>query len=134
MEMPSTSNESWLGGTLAVSAFIFSLVGVAALIVKELNVLLALATGASFTLAVALWVMTHRAKASFIQAESSLTARLRELEIDLKESRRHASEWSATSNSIATAVRAMYELNAVAPAAPVRKIRTRHQDDNDDNE
>jgi hypothetical protein len=134
MEMPSTANDSWLGGTLAVSAFVFSLVGVAALIVKDVNGLLALATGASFTLAVALWVMTHRSKASIRQIESDLGARVKELETDLRESRRHASEWSATSNSIATAIRAMYELNAVAPAAPARKIRNRNQDDNDDNE
>ncbi|HEJ4043558.1 hypothetical protein LER27_13860 [Pseudomonas aeruginosa] len=133
MEMPSTSNESWLGGTIAVSAFVFSLVGLAALVVKNVDALLALAAGASFTLAVALWVTTHRAKASFKKIESDLGTRLLELEIDLRESRRQASEWSATSNSIATAIQAMFELNSVAPVAPARKTRPRNQDDENDN-
>lgn len=123
MESPYTKSISWLGATLAISAFIFGLVGVAALIWEDKTILLAIAAGASFVLSVGLWVITHRQ-----------TVRISELEIDLKESRRQAGEWSATSNSIATAIRSMYELAAIVPEAPARRIRTRNQDEQNDNE
>ena len=116
MGAPSTSNSTWLGATLAISGFVFGLVGVAALIWKDPLVLLAIATGTSFTLAIGLWVINHR------QA-----TRIAELEVDLKESRRQAGEWSTTSNNIAAAIRAMYELAAVAPPAPARRTRQRQQ-------
>ncbi|MCV2224254.1 hypothetical protein SOP89_09465 [Pseudomonas siliginis] len=123
MESASASNTSWLGATLAISAFIFGLVGVAALVWQDKTILLAIAAGASFTLAVGLWVITHKQ-----------SKRISELEIDLKESRRQAGEWSATSNSISVAIRSMYELAALTPEAPARRVRPRNQDDQNDNE
>ncbi|WP_447768193.1 hypothetical protein [Pseudomonas kilonensis] len=122
MESAGASNTSWLGATLAISAFIFGIVGVAALVWQDKTIILAVAAGASFTLAVGLWVITHQQ-----------SKRISDLETDLKESRRQAGEWSATSSSIATAIRSMYELAALTPEAPVRRIRPRNQDDQNDN-
>ncbi|WP_460107611.1 hypothetical protein [Pseudomonas sp. H1_F01] len=122
MESASASNTSWLGATLAISAFIFGVVGVAALVWQDKTIILAIAAGSSFTLAVGLWVITHQQ-----------SKRISDLETDLKESRRQAGEWSATSSSIATAIRSMYELAALTPEAPVRRIRPRNQDGQNDN-
>lgn len=122
MEAPSTSGGTWLGATIAISGFVFGLVGIAALVWKDLLIILAVASGVSFTLAAGLWLISHRQG-----------ARIRELEIDLKESRRQAGEWSTTSNNIAAAIRAMYELAAIVPDAPARRTRARNQEGRNDN-
>lgn len=107
MGASNTSSSNWLDATLTISGFVFGLIGVAALIWKDTLTILAVAFGASFMLASGLCIITRRQ-----------SNRINELEIDLKEARRQAGEWSATSNNIAAAIRAMYELAAVAPPSP----------------
>lgn len=123
MGASNTSSSNWLDATLTISGFVFGLIGVAALIWKDTLTILAVAFGASFMLASGLCIITRRQ-----------SNRINELEIDLKEARRQAGEWSATSNNIAAAIRAMYELAAVAPPAPARRTRNRQQGERNDNE
>lgn len=120
--VPDVSDKTWLGAILIVGSFLFGLVGAAALIWKDPTTLLAILAGASTALSVTLWIAYANERRRRLRIE----VEVRDMQTDLADARRQASEWSATSSNISVAVKSVLELMGGSPlAAPARIPRPR---------
>jgi hypothetical protein len=126
IQPPDVSERSWLNAVVTVGGFLLALVGIAALISDQPLILLGVATGASSVLSIVLWALYGALRRQQIEERTQNDERIRRLEVDLLEARRQAGEWSATSNNISNAARAVIDLAGSAPTtAPARVPRVR---------
>ena len=111
---PEFSESTWLGATVSVGGLMCGIVGVAAIIWNSPLVLLAIAAGSGWSLSIVFAVLY-----------AAQRRQVNGLENDLAAARHQSSEWSATSNNIAQAVRAVLELAGAAPAPARRRARAK---------
>lgn len=125
---PDLSEGTWIGAAIGVGGLLCGIVSVAAIIWNSPIILLGIAAGAGWALSVVFAVLYASQRRATRLTESESASRLASLETELSVARSQAAEWSATSNNLAAAVRAVLDLAGSAPAAPRRKSRPKAAD------
>lgn len=116
------SDSSWVGALVIIVSAMASLGGLSAIFWSEPATVVAFVAGGGWLLALALFVMNGRER----QISAAHKHRISNLEIDLKEMQRMASEWSASSKEISEAVRTVVMLqhgNLEQPKARIKPKR-----------
>lgn len=121
LRAPDLNEGTWLGATIAVGGLLCGIVSVAAIMWNNAVILLAIAAGAG-------WALSIVFAALYASRRREMGHRIVALETELAAARNQAAEWSATSNNISMAARAVLDLAGSAPAAPRRRSRPKAAD------
>lgn len=117
IKAPDISETTWLGATLAIGGWIVGLIGLVASFWQDKVTLLAAGFGISMATAIAIGIINGGLRRRNFEQRD----RIAQLEVDLKEARQQAGEWSMTSNNVSSAALAMIrKIPDIPVSAPVR--------------
>ena len=113
------SENSFLGALIIVASAVGSVVGVAALFVKDPTTLVGIAAGAAWALSLCLFVIGGMQRRRLALLEATLA----DMKADLADARRQAEHWSVTASTVSQSTLTVLQMVPVAPNPPPRRLR-----------